>query len=347
MEIKTHSCVVKGPKDVDIIEQTVNYDESDQTHTLVKMIRGGICGSDLHYYQHGKVGNFEVKHPMVLGHEMIAEVVKTNDPKLYVGQKVAINPSKPCGHCKYCLSNESNQCETMRFFGSAMYNPHIDGGYTQFKVVDNAQCITYSQEASDDVMTFAEPLAVAIHAAKQPGDLIDKRVFISGVGPIGCLTVAAAKVLGAREIVVADLSQRCLDIALQMGATKALNAATDDFSEYSAHKGAFDVSFEASGHPSSLERCLSVTRARGHIVQIGMGGNVPDFPIMTLIAKEINLVGSFRFIEEFNTSVEWLSSGKINPLPLLSAVVPYHNLEQALIKAGDKTHVSKVQLSFA
>ncbi|STO93451.1 L-idonate 5-dehydrogenase [Haemophilus pittmaniae] len=345
MSIETLSCVVKGAKSLDIIKQTVDYDETDREHTLVEITRGGICGSDLHYYQHGKVGNYAVKHPMILGHEVIGKVLKTNAPNLYIGQKVAINPSKPCLTCKYCLAGDTNQCESMRFFGSAMYNPHVDGGFTQFKVVDNSQCIDYPQDAPDDVMAFAEPFAVAIHAAKQAGDLTDKTVFVSGVGPIGCLVVAAAKALGAKEVVCSDLSERCLEIATQMGATKILNA-NEDFSQYSAHKGVFDVSFEAAGHPSSIQRCLEVTKARGTIVQIGMGGNVPDFPVMTLIAKEINWKGSFRFIEEFNTSVEWLSSGKVDPLPLLSAVFPYTDFQQALEVAGNKSVISKVQLTF-
>lgn len=345
MKIETLSCVVNGQKDVGIIKQDVQYDEHDTEKTLVQILRGGICGSDLHYYQHGKVGNFAVKHPMVLGHEVIGKIVKTNAPHLTVGQKVAINPSKPCLQCKYCLAGNSNQCETMRFFGSAMYDPHVDGGFTQYKVVDNAQCISYPQTASDEVMTFAEPLAVTIHAAKQGGDLKGKKVFISGVGPIGCLIVASVKALGAEQIICTDVSQRCLDLALQMGATKVLHAQAD-FSEYSQHKGEFDVSYEASGHPSSIERCLAVTKARGTIVQIGMGGAIPEFPLMTLIAKEINWRGSFRFVEEFNTAVEWLASGKINPLPLLSATFPFSELQPALETAGNKNEISKVQITF-
>lgn len=342
--METRSCVVKGKKQVDVIQQQIEFVPNSGT-TLVQITRGGICGSDLHYYQHGKVGNFEIKHPMILGHEVIGKVVETDSPTLRKGQKVAINPSKPCLTCKYCLAGDSNQCEQMRFFGSAMYNPHVDGGFTQFKIVDNAQCLPYAEEVDDDVMAFAEPLAVAIHAGKQGGELQGKRVFISGVGPIGCLIVAAVKALGAKEIVCADISPRCLDLAQQMGASKTL-LANADFSEYLAHKGEFDVSFEVSGHPSSIERCLGVTKARGRIVQVGMGGNVPDFPLMTLIAKEINLVDSFRFVEEFNTAVEWLSHNTVNPLPLLSAKFPYQELQQALETAGNKNEISKVQLVF-
>ncbi|WP_439257825.1 L-idonate 5-dehydrogenase [Lonepinella sp. BR2271] len=346
MNINTLSCVVKGEKSVDVMPQEIEFDKKSADQTLIKITRGGICGSDLHYYLHGKVGNFAVQHPMILGHEVIGIIEKTNDPNLYVGQKVAINPSKPCQHCKYCLSGESNQCETMRFFGSAMYNPHVDGGFTQYKVVDNAQCIPYPQDAKDEIMVFAEPLAVTIHAAKQAGDLQGKKVFISGVGPIGCLTVAAVKALGATEIVCTDVSQRCLDLAVQMGATRVLNAQDGDFSLYLAHKGEFDVCFEASGHPSSIERCFAVVKARGTVIQIGMGGAVPQFNAMTLIAKEINWKGSFRFVEEFNTAVEWLGSGKIDPTPLHSATFDFHQLEQALQTATNKNEISKVQLTF-
>lgn len=171
MKIQTQSCVVNGKRDVAVIAQEVDYRGQG---TLVKISRGGICGSDLHYFQEGRVGNFQVRQPMVLGHEVIGEVVASDSPQLPVGQKVALNPSKPCGQCKYCLAQQSNQCVEMRFFGSAMYFPHVDGAFTQYKVVDSAQCIPYGADRDDRVMVFAEPLAVAIHAAKQPRDVTGK-----------------------------------------------------------------------------------------------------------------------------------------------------------------------------
>ena len=195
-------------------------------------------------------------------------------------------------------------------------------------------------------MVFAEPLAVCIHAANQGGALKGKKVFISGVGPIGCLIAAAAKAKGAAEVVCADVSERSLEMATAMGATRTIHAADGDFAPYLADKGYFDVSFEASGHPSSLTRCLEVTRAKGTLVQVGMGGDVPGFPIMMLIAKEINLVGSFRFTTEFNTAVEWLGNGTVNPLPLFSGAYDYQNIDAALQFAGDKSKAAKVQLTF-
>lgn len=343
MSTTTQSCMINGKEQVEVISQQVNYQGEG---TLVRITRGGICGSDLHYYQHGKVGSFAVKMPMILGHEVIGHVVKSDNPALKENQKVAVNPSKPCGHCKYCLAEEENQCTTMRFFGSAMYYPHVDGGFTQYKVVDSSQCIPYDNAADNRVMVFAEPLAVCIHAANQGGDLHGKKVFISGVGPIGCLIAAAAIAKGALEVVCADVSERSLAMATAMGATSTLHAGNGDFTPYLADKGYFDVAFEASGHPSSLTRCLEVTRAKGTLVQVGMGGDVPGFPIMMLIAKEIKLVGSFRFTFEFNTAVEWLGNGTVNPLPLFSGEYDYQNIDAALQFAGDKTQAAKVQLTF-
>lgn len=340
---ETKSCVVSGKNKVSVIQQEINY---QGIGTLVRITRGGICGSDLHYYHEGKVGTYQVKQPMILGHEVIGVVVESDSDKIIKNQKVAINPSKPCGHCEYCKSHEENQCVNMRFFGSAMYFPHVDGGFTQYKIVDTSQCIPFDDQASEQVMAFAEPLAVAIHAVNQSGDIKGKKVFISGVGPIGCLVVAAAKAMGAKEIVCTDVSARSLTMASAMGATTVLNAVSADFSSYLKDKGYFDVSFEVSGHPQSISRCLAVTRAKGTMVQVGMGGAVPDFPIMMLIAKEITLTGTFRFKEEFNTSVEWLNNNTINPLPLLSAEFCYDELEKALLFASDKTKAAKVQLTF-
>jgi len=343
MPIQTKSCMVTAKKSVTVIEQNLDWNKQG---TLVKITRGGICGSDLHYYQEGKVGNYAIKMPMILGHEVIGEIVESDNPQWQKGQPVAINPSKPCGECKYCIAEEENQCTGMRFFGSAMYFPHVDGGFTNYKVVDSAQCIPYPADADPKVMVFAEPLAVAIHAAHQGGEIAGKRIFVSGVGPIGCLIVGALKSLGAAEIVCADISPRSLDLSQKMGADKTINVRDNDLSEWKKDKGYFDISFEVSGSPQSLNTCLEVTRAKGTLVQVGMGGNINDFPLMTLIAKEIALKGSFRFTHEFTTAVAWLANGTLDPMPLLSGEYAFDEIEQALIFAGDKSQAAKVQLIF-
>lgn len=234
----------------------------------------------------------------------------------------------------------------MRFFGSAMYFPHVDGGFTRFKLVDTAQCFPFSDNADPRVMAFAEPLAVAIHAAHQAGEIRDKKVFISGVGPIGCLLVSAVKALGASEVVCADVSEHSLSLASKMGADTLVNISTDDLTSWKQDKGYFDIAFEVSGQAASVSTCLDVVRARSTLVLVGMIGTMPDFPLLTLIAKEISLKGSFRFNSEFATATQWLDTGVINPLPLLSAEYPYTEVEEALKFASDKTIAAKVQITF-
>lgn len=305
---------------------------------IVKIVRGGICGSDIHYYNHGGIGNFSLQHPMILGHEVVGVLPENK-------QTVAINPSKPCLQCKYCLSGKSNQCLNMRFFGSAMLNPHVDGGFSEYVVVRDDQVIPYNNEIPSKVMVFAEPLAVAIHAVNQAGSLVGKRVLVSGAGPIGSLVVAACKQAGAIEIVSSDIQESCRESAIKMGATSAINPL-DNHDEYFADKGYFDVSFEASGAISAIHFAIDATKATGTIVQIGMAKGDAPIPVTKFLAKELTYRGAFRFTNEFEVAVRWLEQGLINPLPLLSHEFSYKDAEEALQTAGDKSKAIKVQLTF-
>lgn len=305
---------------------------------IVKIVRGGICGSDIHYYNEGGIGNFSLQHPMILGHEVVGFLPENK-------QSVAINPSKPCLQCKYCLSGKSNQCLNMRFFGSAMLNPHVDGGFAEYVAVRKDQVIPYDDKVPSKVMVFAEPLAVAIHAVNQAGSLVGKKVLVTGCGPIGSLVVAACRQAGAVEIVAADIQASCRESAVKMGATSTINPL-DNHEHYFQDKGYFDVSFEASAALSAIQFAIDATKAGGTIIQIGMAkGDVP-IPVTKLLAKEITYRGAFRFTSEFEVAVRWLEQGLINPLPLLSHEFPYQEAEKALQTAGDKSTAIKVQLTF-
>jgi L-idonate 5-dehydrogenase len=313
--------------------------EVDTDETLVKITRGGICGSDIHYYRHGGIGDFKLQHPMTLGHEVIGRIEST-------GQRVAINPSRPCGQCGYCQSGKSNQCTEMKFFGSAMRNPHVNGGFSQYVAVSNDQLVPYDESISDDVMVFAEPLAVAIHAVNQAGGVLGKTVLVTGCGPIGCLIIAACRAAGASEIIGSDLTERCRTIAVEMGADSTYSPTDTEQEKYLEGKGYFDVCFEASGAVPAFHSCIDMTKAAGNLVLVGMRPGMVDFPLTKCLAKEINLRGSFRFTTEFETSVRWLEKGKVNPLPLLTKIFPYTQIIDALLLAEDKTLAMKVQLSF-
>ncbi|MEJ4046926.1 L-idonate 5-dehydrogenase [Erwinia sp. SLM-02] len=346
MQQKTVKAVVAhGAHDVRLESHTLSW-EADRV--LVKVERGGICGSDIHYFQHGKAGMSVLKSPMVLGHEFVGIVEHAPENSgLHGGQRVAINPSQPCQQCDICRSGRQNLCRTMRFMGSAQFFPHVNGGFAQYVAVSPAQCVPYAQEAEPRVIAFAEPLAVCIHAVKQAGDLTGKRVLVSGAGPIGCLTIASALASGATEVMATDISPRCRALALEMGATLALDPRDEvTTTGWAADGGQFDVCFEASGAPSAIAAMVAFTRPAGVIVQLGMGAAEVNFPIGPLLVKEVQLRGSFRFIGEFDTAVKWLETGKINPLPLLSAERDMADAAAALALAADKEKAAKVQLVF-
>lgn len=330
------SIKVSGPGALQVEEDAF---EKDSAKELIQVTRGGICGSDIHYYQHGGVGDFKLQHPMTLGHEVIGRVVETN-------KRVAINPSKPCDACKHCLAGESNQCLDMEFFGSAMRNPHVNGGFSQYLQVPYKQLVGYDESISDDVMAFSEPLAVAIHAVNQSGGVLGKRVIVTGCGPIGCLLISACKASGASEIVATDLSERCQLLAKDMGADKVFSPSDERLNEFTENKGYFDVGFEASGAVPAFHLAIDVVQAKGSLVLVGMRPGMVDFPLTKCLAKELNITGSFRFTSEFETSVRWLEKGIINPLPLLTKVMPFQETEAAIQLAADKTQSMKVQIQF-
>ena len=344
-KLKCNACFAHSKKDIRIEERELVYTSND---IVVKVEAGGICGSDIHYYQEGHAGLSVLKHPMVIGHEFVGKIYKAPiDSKLKVGQKVAINPSQPCNKCDFCLAGKQNECPNMRFMGSAQFNPHVHGGFSEYVVVSEEQCFPYDSSISPQIMAFSEPTTVAIHAINIAGSLVGKKVLVMGAGPIGGLIIAAAKASGAVEIIASDISERCQKIALEMGAHKAISPLDKEiFNEFSKAKGYFDVTFEACGAAAAIESTVAVTRANGIVVQVGMGASPVQYPVAQMLAKELTWKGSFRFIDEFDIAVKWLEQGLIDPRPLISKEYRYQDVEQALITATDKNISSKVIVTF-
>ena len=217
----------------------------------VRIAFGGVCGSDLHYYNHGGFGTVRIKQPMILGHEIagVVEAVGAACERINVGDRVAVNPSVPCNRCRYCLEGRQNQCLDMRFYGSAMRFPHVQGAFRERLVCWEAQAHLAPANVSLEEAAMAEPLAVALHAVRRAGSLTGKRVLVSGSGPIGALSAIAARRAGAAEIVVTDIADGALAFAGRIGVDRTINVARDPaaMDAYKADKGYFDVLFEASG----------------------------------------------------------------------------------------------------
>jgi L-idonate 5-dehydrogenase len=341
------SIVCHGPKDIRVEEQPQPTAGSGQV--LINVGAGGICGSDLHYFNHGGFGDIRIKEPMILGHEIAGTVVEMgeNVTGLSIGDKVAINPSRPCYDCEYCHEGMFNQCLDMRYYGSAMRFPHIQGAFREQLAVEARQCVKLADDIPTTHGACAEPLSVAIGAINKIDKLVGKRVLVTGTGPIGALVVAAAKINGAIEVVATDMVDGALDIAKQLGADKTINVGTngDDLKAYEADKGYFDAVIEASGSEIALRSALNVLKPRGQLVILGLGGDV-NLPLNQLVAKEIRMTGNFRFHKEFFWAVDLINQRRVNLDALLTNTFPADEAATAFETANDRTQAMKVLLTF-
>ena len=341
------SIVIHAAHDLRIEDQPEAMPGAGQVQ--IHLSTGGICGSDLHYYNHGGFGAIRLREPMVLGHEVSGRIARLGAgvTGLEIGQLVAISPSRPCNACLYCLEGRQNQCLNMRFYGSAMPFPHIQGAFRQVLVADASQCVP-ADGLTPGEAAMAEPLAVCLHAARQAGERLGKSVLVTGCGPIGALAILAARRAGAARIVATDLSDFTLGLAKRVGADEVINmgAQADGLAPYTPNKGTFDVLFECSGAVPALTAGIHAMRPGGVIVQLGLGGDM-SLPMMAITAKELELRGSFRFHAEFATGVRLMQRGLIDVKPLITQTLPLDDAVKAFEVASARTHALKAKISFA
>jgi L-idonate 5-dehydrogenase len=341
------ACVIHGAKSLKIEQRPTP--SPGEGEVLVRFGAGGICGSDLHYYHEGRVGDFVLREPLVLGHEVAGEVAEVgeNVSRIRVGQRVAVNPTRACLRCEYCLSGKSNLCRNVRFFGSAARFPHVQGGFAELFIASEPQCVPIPESLSYRAAACAEPLAVTLHAVARAGSLLGRRVLVTGGGPIGVLVVAAARLAGAAQIVVTDLFDEPLRIAEQMGATQSINvkAASSGLEVFNRDGGWFDIALESSGNARGLENCIDATKPGGRIVQVGLlpHGNAGT-PINRVTTKELEIAGTFRFHEEFRWAVDALSTGKVDVEPILSHAFQFSEATTAFELASNRQNAMKVSL---
>ena len=344
--------VIQAPNDLRVVEQPLG--DLAAGDVLVQLGFGGICGSDLHYFHAGGFGTVRIKRPMILGHEVAGTVVAVADgvQRVQPGDRVAVNPSRPCSACVYCLEGLPNQCLHMRFYGSAMRDPHVEGAFRNLLVCDATRCEAVAPGVSLQHAALAEPFSVALHGVQRAGPLLGKRVLVSGCGPIGALAVAAARIHGAAEITAVDLTDETLSVARAMGADVAINVATDTdwmqryAADGSTRKGTFDVMLECSGNERALRAGLDTLRPRGVAVQLGLGGDV-SMPQNMVVGKELTICGSFRFHAEFALAVRLINDGRVNMAPMVTAAFPLSRAREAFELAGDRKRAMKVLLDFA
>jgi L-idonate 5-dehydrogenase len=339
--------VIYAPNDLryeQVTDQPLGRDD-----VRVKIEVGGICGSDLHYYHHGGFGTVKIRHPMILGHEIAGVVAETGQDvtSLRIGQRITVNPSLSCGICVFCRKGLRNQCLDMRFYGSAMRTPHVDGGFREALVCKAEQAIPIPDTMTLGEAAFTEPVAVCLHAASRPGSLLSKRVLVLGAGPIGTILALIARSAGAGFVVVGDVIDEPLRRLADLGVDEAINVATeaDRLARHAEGKGTFDIVFEASGSAGATISAIDVVKPRGTIVCVGQGAR-PELNMSAVVTKEINLIGSFRFDDEFRLAVDYIARNRAQIRALLTATVPASEPTPAFDLAADKTRSIKVHLQF-
>ena len=344
----TEACVLHAQRDLRI--EPTDLAPPGQGEVLVRVGAGGICGSDLHYFLDGGFGTIRVRQPIILGHEVAGtvEALGAGVAGLREGDRVALNPSHACGACVYCRRGDAQHCLEMRFWGSAMRMPHVQGGFRRRITVDARQCVPIGDTVSIGEAAMSEPLAVALHAVAQAGDLRGRRVLVTGFGPIGAVVLLAARHAGAGEVTATDIVDEPLAFARRLGAAAAVNVAADPaaLAAEERDKGQFDLAFECSGNPRALAQAIACVRPRGTIVQVGVGGAF-EVPMNVVVAKELRLAGTFRFHEEFALAAGMIARREIDVRPLITATRPLAEAEAAFALAADRRAAMKVQLDFA
>ncbi len=319
------------------------------SQVLVRLERGGICGSDLHYYHEGRIGTIVLKQPMTLGHEVAGrvEALGAGITTLKPGDLVALNPSRPCNGCKFCLAGAQQHCLHMRFYGSAMPFPHIQGAFQEKIIAEAVHCVRLPDTATAGEAAMCEPFAVCLHAVRRAGNIFGKRVLVTGCGPIGALAVVAARQAGAAEIVATDVTDTPFALVRSFGADRCIDVARNaaELAAYSIDKGHFDVLLECSGNERALVAAFDVLKPGGIIVQVGLGGSFM-LPINVIVAREFELRGTFRFHEEFALAADLIGTRRVDVRPLISATLPFTQAVEAFELASDRKKAMKVQLAF-
>ncbi|MET9085427.1 L-idonate 5-dehydrogenase [Streptomyces sp. NPDC004237] len=330
-------CVIHGQDDLRVTE--LPAPEPGPGQVLVAVRYGGVCGSDLHYWRHGGVGDFRLREPMVLGHEVVGTAV--TGP--LAGRPVAVHPATPCGRCPECADGRRNVCRDTRYLGSAARFPHVQGGFAARLAVPAEQVHPLPPGLPLHRAALAEPLSVALHAVRRAGHVAGRHVLVTGAGPIGCLVVAALRSSGAAHVTVTDLLPEALHYATIAGADTVVRADDPTSPDRPTE---VDTAVEASGVAAGLDTCLRLVRRGGTVVQLGMlpPGHSP-FPGNLVVSREIELRGAFRFDREFDEALALLAREPTFD-ELISAVVPLPEAERAFALAADRSRSCKVLLDF-
>jgi L-iditol 2-dehydrogenase len=317
------AAVLRGPGDVVVEERAVPRPGPGEV--VVRVSSVGVCGSDTHYYDHGRIGRFVVESPLVLGHEAAGEVAALGPgvPTLSVGQRVSVEPGVPDLTCPQCLAGRYNLCPGMRFFAT----PPIDGAFAEYVVVHAAFAHPVPGTISDDAAALLEPLSVGIWACRRGRVGPGSRVLVTGAGPIGLVSVQAALAFGATEVVVSDVNPARLALARDLGATEVVDARTARVADLPRRP---QVLLECSGHPAATADAIRALDPAGRAVLVGMGGDELALPLSVVQERELEVTGTFRYAGTWPTAIALVAAGRIDLDRLVTGSYRLDQAEDAL-----------------
>jgi L-idonate 5-dehydrogenase len=315
---------------------------------LIRVVRAGICGSDMHYYQDGRAGNFIPQAPFVLGHEISGELVeKGKDVSSFEkGDRVVVEPAIPCGYCGPCRRGRYNLCVRMKMLGSASAIPHLDGGFAEYVAVPSRNCYRLPKSLSHQEGALVEPLAVGTHAVTRAGMVSGRSVLITGAGTIGQMVMVVCRAMGAGRVAVTDIDQFSRDFALSNGADAAFDPVGKNFAQDIGEfmGDGFDVIFEASGAPAALRQGIEFAKKGATIVQIGTLPESVPLNMNLVMSKELQMFGSFRYANVFDIDLELLKNRRVQVNNLVTHVFKFEETMKAMDCALAGANVMKVQI---
>lgn len=290
---------------------------------LIKVASVGVCGSDVHYYREGRIGDFVVDTPLVLGHEASGHIVAVgaNVPADRIGQRVAIEPQRPCRVCAQCTAGRYNLCPFMQFYAT----PPVDGAFQEYVTIQAPFAHPIPDSITDDVAALLEPLSVGIWAGRKAKIVPGSRVLIAGAGPIGVIGTQAARAFGAAEIIVTDPVAERRAMAERYGATSTLDPITEPVADLGV-----DAFIDCSGATPAVRSGITAVRGAGTVVLVGMGADDIPLPIPVIQNRELTVTGVFRYTDTWPLGIHLVASGQVDLASLVTARFDLDHAEDAL-----------------
>ena len=301
---------------------------------LIQVAAVGVCGSDVHYYRHGRIGDFVIHDRLILGHELAGTIVAVGGrvDQNRVGQRVAVEPQTRCHTCDQCSAGRYNLCPNIKFFGT----PPVDGAFCEFVAIDSECAFEMPDSMSFEAGALLEPLSVGIAAARKANVVPGSTVLIAGSGPIGIICAQAARAFGASSIIMSDPVEDRLSKALALGATQGISPAEVPNIEK------VDVFIDACGVGPAIHAGILATKAGGTAVLVGMGAAGLRLPVGYIAAHEIQVTGIFRYTHTWPLAMGMVADGSVNLDAMVTGAFTLNEVKQALESDGDPTSMKSI-----